>query len=37
MRGILIVIPLLNRPGFYERSVYVNPEDGDNLNRLFPG
>ena len=37
VRGILIVIPLLNRPGFYERSVYVNPEDGDNLNRLFPG
>ena len=37
LRGILIVLPLLNRPGFYERSVYVNPEDGDNLNRLFPG
>ncbi|HEV8654049.1 MAG TPA: M14 family metallopeptidase [Candidatus Limnocylindria bacterium] len=37
VRGILLVIPLLNRPGFYERSIYVNPEDGDNLNRLFPG
>ncbi len=37
LRGTLVVIPLLNRPGFYERSVYVNPEDGDNLNRLFPG
>src|SRR5438128_7915894 len=37
VRGILLVIPLLNRPGFYERSVYVNPEDGDNLNRVFPG
>ena len=37
VRGILIVLPLLNRPGFYERSIYVNPEDGDNLNRLFPG
>jgi predicted deacylase len=37
LRGVLLVIPLLNRPGFYERSVYVNPEDGDNLNRLFPG
>jgi len=37
VQGILLVIPLLNRPGFYERSVYVNPEDGDNLNRLFPG
>jgi hypothetical protein len=36
-RGSLVVLPLLNRPGFYERSIYVNPEDGDNLNRLFPG
>jgi uncharacterized protein len=35
--GTLLIIPLLNRPGFYERSIYVNPEDGDNLNRLFPG
>jgi hypothetical protein len=23
--------------GFFERSVYVNPEDGQNLNRAFPG
>jgi predicted deacylase len=30
-------MPLLNRPGFFERSVYVNPEDGQNLNRAFPG
>ncbi len=37
LRGRAVVIPLLNRPGFYERSIYVNPEDGDNLNRLFPG
>jgi predicted deacylase len=37
VRGTLVIIPLLNRPGFYERSIYVNPEDGDNLNRLFPG
>jgi len=37
VRGMLLVLPLLNRPGFYERSIYVNPEDGDNLNRLFPG
>jgi predicted deacylase len=28
---------LLNRPGFFERSVYTNPEDGQNLNRAFPG
>lgn len=37
VRGTVLVIPLLNRPGFYERSIYVNPEDNDNLNRLFPG
>jgi uncharacterized protein len=37
VRGTIVIIPLLNRPGFYERSIYVNPEDGDNLNRLFPG
>src|SRR5437764_1744461 len=35
--GALIIVPLLNRPGFFERSIYVNPEDGQNLNRAFPG
>lgn len=37
VRGTILVLPLLNRPGFYERSVYVNPEDNDNMNRVFPG
>src|SRR5438132_3394466 len=37
VRGHVVIIPLLNRPGFYERSIYVNPEDNDNLNRVFPG
>jgi uncharacterized protein len=37
VRGTIVVIPLLNRPGFYERSIYVNPEDNDNMNRVFPG
>src|SRR5439155_17669529 len=36
VRGTILILLLLNRPGFYERSIYVNPEDGDNLNRLFP-
>jgi predicted deacylase len=35
--GTIVVVPLLNRPGFYERSIYVNPEDNQNLNRAFPG
>src|SRR5579872_4183028 len=37
VKGTIVIIPLLNVPGFYERSVYVNPEDGQNLNRAFPG
>jgi predicted deacylase len=37
LRGTIVVIPLLNRPGFFERSIYINPEDGENLNRIFPG
>src|SRR5438034_6833271 len=37
VRGTIVIMPVLNRPGFYERSIYVNPEDNDNLNRLFPG
>ncbi len=35
--GTVVIIPLLNRPGFYERCIYVNPEDNDNMNRVFPG
>ena len=37
VRGTIVVLPLLNVPGFFERSVYVNPVDGQNLNRAFPG
>src|ERR687885_626076 len=37
VRGTLVIVPLLNRPGFFERSIYVNPVDGENLNRAFPG
>lgn len=35
--GTIVIVPLLNQPGFYERSIYVNPEDNQNLNRAFPG
>jgi predicted deacylase len=37
VRGTIVIIPVLNRPGFFERSIYINPEDGENLNRVFPG
>jgi predicted deacylase len=35
--GTVVILPLLNVPGFYERSIYINPEDNQNLNRAFPG
>ena len=35
--GTLIVLPVINQPSFAARSVYVNPLDGKNLNRVFPG
>lgn len=37
LKGSLVVIPTLNVPAFYDRSVYVCPLDGRNLNRVFPG
>ncbi len=37
LRGTLLAVLLVNAPGFYERSIYVNPRDGRNLNRSFPG
>ncbi len=37
LAGTVIVIPLVNTPGFFVRSIYINPVDGRNLNRAFPG
>jgi predicted deacylase len=37
VKGTIVVIPLLNRPGFFERCIYINPVDNENLNRIFPG
>lgn len=37
VRGELTVVPIVNVPAFYERSIYVCPLDGVNLNRVFPG
>lgn len=37
LKGTVIVVSLVNRPGFFARSLYVNPIDGQNLNRSFPG
>src|SRR5262249_49491619 len=32
-----IGVPLVNSPAFFERTIYVNPRDGKNVNRVFPG
>jgi uncharacterized protein len=37
IRGSLVIFPILNVQGFRRRSIYVMPEDGKNLNRMFPG
>ncbi len=37
LRGQVIVVPVMNRPAFRARSIYVCPLDGKNLNRVFPG
>jgi uncharacterized protein len=37
LRGDLVVFPILCPPAFFARTVYVNPIDGENLNRMFPG
>lgn len=37
LSGTLVVLPIVNVGGFRARSIYVMPEDGQNLNRMFPG
>ncbi|WP_230532371.1 succinylglutamate desuccinylase/aspartoacylase family protein [Microvirga roseola] len=37
IKGTLVVLPILNVQGFRQRSIYIMPEDGKNLNRMFPG
>jgi predicted deacylase len=37
IKGTLVVLPILNMQGFRQRSIYIMPEDGKNLNRMFPG
>lgn len=37
LAGTLVVLPIVNLGGFRARSIYVMPEDGRNLNRMFPG
>lgn len=37
LSGAIIAVPVVNVPGFQARSAYINPIDGLNLNRVFPG
>lgn len=37
LHGTLIVVPVVNTAAYFARSIYVNPVDGKNLNRVFPG
>jgi hypothetical protein len=37
LSGTVIAVPIVNVPGFQARSAYVNPIDGLNMNRIFPG
>jgi len=37
LRGAIVLLPLVNPTAFFQRSIYVNPIDGKNLNRMFPG
>lgn len=37
INGTLVVLPTLNMQGLKQHSIFVMPEDGENLNRQFPG
>jgi predicted deacylase len=35
--GTVILVPLINRASFDQKVVHVNPTDGKNMNRFYPG
>ena len=35
--GTVIVVPLINIPSFEQKIAHVNPVDGKNMNRFYPG
>ncbi len=37
LHGRLLAVPVVNLPAFWERTPFVCPRDGQNLNRVFPG
>ncbi len=37
LAGSLVVLPVACPPSFFARTIYLNPVDGVNPNRVFPG
>lgn len=37
LKGKIILLPVVNTSAFFARSIYLNPLDQKNLNRVFPG
>jgi uncharacterized protein len=37
MTGSVIIIPLVNVPSFEQKIAHINPIDGKNMNRFYPG
>ncbi len=37
LSGTLIIVPLINLESFRQKVPHVNPVDGKNMNRLYPG
>lgn len=35
--GSVIIVPLVNIPSFEQKVVHLNPVDGKNMNRMYPG
>jgi predicted deacylase len=37
IRGTVILVPLVNVPSFERKIAHLNPVDGKNMNRFYPG
>lgn len=37
LSGTVIVVPLINVPSFEQKIAHINPVDGKNMNRFYPG
>jgi hypothetical protein len=37
LSGTVVIVPLVNVPSFEQKVPHVNPVDGKNMNRMYPG